>query len=70
MRTAPISQGGHQKSNLTFFCYQKKSNKREVKARTSHGNVNSLVQLTQVMTLGMNHIDIEILWSIWMLNDH
>ena len=41
------SRGQHQK--LPSFCYQKKSNKRGVKARTSHSNVNSLVQLKQVM---------------------
>ena len=38
---------------------QKKSNKRKERARISHGNANSLVQLKQVMTLAMNHIGIE-----------
>ena len=39
--------------------HQRNSNKGKVKARISHGNVNSLVQLKQVMTSGMNHIGIE-----------
>ena len=62
------SKGQHQK--LPSFCYQKKSNKREVKARTSHSNVNSVVQLKQVITLGMNYISIEVLRSIWRPNGH
>ena len=32
--------------------HQKRSNKREVKARTSYGNVCTLVQLKQVLHLG------------------